>query len=81
MKLRIVRWGNSLAIRLPKELVRAAGWAEGEYVDASMSVDGGISLKPKSWDRGTFLEEVRQARRTMKPGMSVINELRRESGN
>jgi antitoxin MazE len=77
MNLQIARWGNSLAVRLPAEMIRAAGWAEGDQIEAAISVDGGITLKPKAWDRATFVKEMRQARLAMKPGTSVIDELRR----
>lgn len=39
MRATIARWGNSLALRLPKAAAQAAGLAEGDVVD--VREDGG----------------------------------------
>jgi antitoxin MazE len=39
MKVKISKWGNSLAVRLPKAAVEAAGLAEGSEVE--VTVEGG----------------------------------------
>ncbi|MGQ0559069.1 MAG: AbrB/MazE/SpoVT family DNA-binding domain-containing protein [Sphingosinicella sp.] len=36
MKLRIERWGKSLAIRLPEELVEKFGLKEGDRIDSDL---------------------------------------------
>ena len=33
MKMQIGKWGNSLAVRLPKDVVEACGLKEGDYVN------------------------------------------------
>ena len=33
METKISRWGNSLAVRIPKHLAEAAGLAEGDHLD------------------------------------------------
>ena len=77
MNLQIAKWGNSLAVRIPAEYVRSAGIKEGDSVEASLTVDGGLTIRPTAWDRKTFLREVAKARDAMSMGTSVIDELRR----
>jgi antitoxin MazE len=45
MQARISRWGNSLAVRLPRQLADSAGLGEGTAVDLDI-VDGAIRLIP-----------------------------------
>jgi len=77
MNLHIARWGNSLALRLPAEVVRSIGIKEGDSVQASLTADGGLAIRPAKWDRKTFAREVADIRNTMAMGSSVIEELRR----
>ena len=35
--MQVSRWGNSLAVRLPKKLVEEAGLAEGDEVDVRVA--------------------------------------------
>jgi antitoxin MazE len=35
MKLQVAKWGNSLAVRLPRELVDRLGLKEGDTIDAN----------------------------------------------
>jgi antitoxin MazE len=45
MRTQIGRWGNSLAVRLPKIYVKDLGWSEG--VDLEVTVVGdGLLLRP-----------------------------------
>jgi antitoxin MazE len=61
MKLRLARWGNSLAIRLPVACTRAAGLAEGDAVEALVSPAGAITLIPsRRFDRGAFVARARK---------------------
>jgi antitoxin MazE len=46
--LRIARWGNSLAVRLPKTLIHDAGLKEGDEVEAVVAEDGTVTLHPCS---------------------------------
>ena len=77
MNLQITKWGNSLAVRIPAEMARGAGFAEGDIVQASLTIDVGICLQPKNWDRTVFIKEMRLARQQMHEGSSVIDVLRR----
>jgi antitoxin MazE len=45
MRTQVSKWGNSLAVRLPRQVVDAAGLGEGAYVDLDV-VDGAVRLLP-----------------------------------
>jgi antitoxin MazE len=57
MDLQVNRWGNSLAVRLPVELVRALGLSEGDRVHAEalgpkrlgLSVDADTLAGRRAW--------------------------------
>lgn len=77
MHLQVAKWGNSLALRIPAEYARSAGLKEGDSVDASLTPDGGLSIRPTKWDRKAFAREVAAVRDAQPMGASVIEELRR----
>lgn len=77
MNLQIAKWGNSLALRIPADYVRRIGIKEGDSVEASLTADGGLSIRPVKWDRHTFAREINAARNAMQMGTSVMDELRR----
>jgi antitoxin MazE len=76
MRLQVTKWGNSLALRIPVELVRQLGLREGATVLAQMTVDGSLSIRPAQWDRKAFATELDEARVTMRMSDSVLHELR-----
>ena len=45
MDLQIAKWGNSLALRIPSEVVQQLGLREGSMVDARVTVDGSLSAQ------------------------------------
>lgn len=45
MRVRIQRWGNSLAVRIPKAFAEDAGIEQSSMVDLSL-IDGNLVLKP-----------------------------------
>ena len=45
MKARLTRWGNSLAIRIPKEVLDQTHLEEGDLLDLAVSEPGGFSVK------------------------------------
>lgn len=57
MDLRIAKWGNSLAVRIPTDFVRRIGIKEGDCVKASPTVDGGLSIRLAKWNRKAFAKE------------------------
>jgi antitoxin MazE len=77
MNLQIAKWGNSLALRIPADYVRSMGIKEGDQVEASLTIDGGISIRTANWDRKAFGDELKKSRDEMPMGESVIEELRR----
>ena len=56
MKLKIQKWGNSLALRIPKALAIEANVESGSTVDLSLS-DGELKIEPIE-DREYTLEEL-----------------------
>lgn len=79
VRLRVAKWGNSLAVRLPNEYVRKAGLCEGDSVEAEVTPSGGITLVPaKPFDKATFLARTRKSRAGMPETEAVVEKMRRE---
>ena len=79
MRLQLAKWGNSLAVRLPAEFVRAAGLREGDSVDADITLAGEITLTPaKSFDKSAFLQRLRKLRQGMPMTQPVVEKMRRQ---
>lgn len=79
MDLQIAKWGNSLALRIPAEWARRLGLREGATVDAQLTADGVLAIRPAAFDRRAFAAELAAARDTMPMTESVIEELRRNA--
>jgi len=77
MDLQVAKWGNSLALRIPAEYVRSVGIKEGDRVEASLTVDGGLTIRPATWNRKAFSRNLAAARAAMPMGKSVMDEVRR----
>lgn len=60
MHLQVAKWGNSLALRIPADIVRRLGLREGATVEAQLTVDGSLSTRPAQWDRKAFAQELRR---------------------
>lgn len=58
--MRVAKWGNSLAVRLPAELVAELGLKDGDEVQITANADG-IALK-RTPDRLELLAEMRKYR-------------------
>ncbi len=56
MKLKVQKWGNSLALRIPKALAIEANIASGSTVEMSLS-NGELKIKPIE-DQEYILEEL-----------------------
>jgi antitoxin MazE len=76
MNLQIAKWGNSLALRIPAEIVRRLGLREGATVEAQLSVDGTLSIRLARWNRKAFALELTEARSAMPMIEPVMEELR-----
>jgi antitoxin MazE len=46
MRTNVARWGNSLAVRLPRQVAEAANLQEGAEVEISVE-DGKLTIAPK----------------------------------
>ena len=79
ISLQVAKWGNSLAMRLPSELVRRFGLREGDSVDAQITADGALTIRPAGWSRRAFAAELAEAREALPMGRSVVEELRSEA--
>lgn len=77
--LKISRWGNSLAMRIPAEVAQRMGLGDGSRVEASLSSDGTLALRPAGWNRRAFCAELNAARELLPMGSSVIDELRQSA--
>lgn len=76
MDIQVARWGNSLALRIPSEVLRRLGLREGATVEAQITVDGNLSIRPVQWDRKAFALELNESRSTMPMSEPVMQELR-----
>lgn len=79
MNLPIAKWGNSLAVRIPADYVRQIGIKEGDQLEAHLSVDGALNLRPAQWSRKAFAKELLQTRESLPMGTSVMDMLRSEA--
>jgi antitoxin MazE len=79
MRLQLAKWGNSLAVRLPVECVRAAGLKEGDEVEAEVTPIGEIRLTPaQAFDKVAFLERLSRLRAGMAMTEPVVEKMRQE---
>ncbi|MFN0072071.1 MAG: AbrB/MazE/SpoVT family DNA-binding domain-containing protein [Chloroflexota bacterium] len=66
MRLRVAKWGNSLAVRLPVECIRAAGLKEGDEVEADLTSIGEIRLTPcHVFDKSALLDRLNELHATI----------------
>ncbi len=80
MKLQVAKWGNSLAVRLPMECVRAAGLKEGDSIEAAIGPAGEITLTPSHpFDKAVFLKRVRKLRAGMPMTSATVETMRQEA--
>jgi antitoxin MazE len=79
MNIQISKWGNSLAIRIPAEVVRQIHLKEGDKVEVTLSMNGTLIIKPQKLDRKTLAKMARELRDSMKMGKSVMDEVRSEA--
>jgi len=61
MKLRISKWGNSLAVRLPAAFIKTMGAKAGDSVEAEIDSLGKITLaSAQAFDRAAFMQKLRK---------------------
>lgn len=76
MNLQVAKWGNSLAMRIPSDLARRFGLRDGDSVEAQLTADGRLTIRPAGWSRRAFAAELSAAREALPMGTSVMEELR-----
>lgn len=79
MDIQVSRWGNSLAMRLPSDIARRLGLREGDHVEARVTADGALAIRPAGWSRRAFAAELAQAREALPVGPAVLEQLRNEA--
>jgi antitoxin MazE len=65
--MRVAKWGNSLAIRIPADVVEALGLKEGEQVEVTLAGDRTFEIN-RDQSRERALASIRAARWTLPPG-------------
>jgi len=57
MEVKIQKWGNSLALRIPRAFSKDTKISDGSVVDMTMK-KGDIVIKPKVYDLQTMLSKI-----------------------
>jgi antitoxin MazE len=65
--MQVSKWGNSLAVRLPKALVDELGLKEGDELNVVAAKDGAIAIETKEDQRRRALERMAQRNWTLPP--------------
>jgi antitoxin MazE len=76
MNIQISKWGNSLALRIPAAFIKEIQLKDGDRVEATLSKDGSLIIRPQKLDRKAIAAELRAFRATLKMGKSVMDEIR-----
>jgi antitoxin MazE len=67
--MQVSKWGNSLAVRLPKKLVEDLGIAEGDDVNVT-SADAQTIVISKTDDKSDFILKLRQLQKPKPEGFA-----------
>ena len=65
--MQVSKWGNSLAVRLPKKLVEELGLKEGDDVNVVAARDGTIEVETREDQRRRALERMAARNWTLPP--------------
>ncbi|HLI99455.1 MAG TPA: AbrB/MazE/SpoVT family DNA-binding domain-containing protein [Bradyrhizobium sp.] len=65
--MQVSKWGNSLAVRLPKALVDELGLKEGDELDVVASKKGAIEVETREQQRRRALERLASLNWTLPP--------------
>lgn len=76
MNIQISKWGNSLALRIPAAFIKEIHLKDGDRVEATLSSDGALVIRPQKLDRKTLAKMAKELRDSMKMGTSVMDEVR-----
>jgi antitoxin MazE len=66
--MQVSRWGNSLAVRLPKTLVKQLGLKEGDQLNVVAAKDGAIEVETHEDQRRRALERMAARNWTLPEG-------------
>jgi len=78
MNIQISKWGNSLALRIPASFIKEIKLKDGDRVEATLTSEGTLVIKPQKLDRKEIAELIKKVRGSMKMGTSVMDEVRAE---
>ncbi|HYI38839.1 MAG TPA: AbrB/MazE/SpoVT family DNA-binding domain-containing protein [Allosphingosinicella sp.] len=73
LNMKVAKWGNSLAIRIPKDVAKALGINEGDDVELEPGRIGVLRLN-REMTREEALESLRRLRGTMPVGFKFDRE-------
>jgi antitoxin MazE len=73
--MQIAKWGNSLAVRLPAELVRKLGLKEGDHIDL-VKDDGAVKVR-----RQPRADEVLEGLRRFRAKLPAAERLSRDAAH
>lgn len=76
MNIQISKWGNSLALRIPASFIKEIKLKDGDKVEATLSRDGSLIIRPQKLERKEIAAQLRAFRATLKMGKSVMEEVR-----
>ena len=76
MNIQISKWGNSLALRIPAAFIKEIKLKDGDKVEATLSRDGSLIIRPQKLERKEIAAQLRAFRATLKMGKSVMEEVR-----
>ena len=80
MNTQVGKWGNSLAVRLPSDQIKALGLREGAAVEVTLSSSGEIRITPvQPFDKAAFIERLKARLARMPESEPVIGILRNEA--
>jgi antitoxin MazE len=65
--MQVSKWGNSLAVRLPKALVDRLGLKEGDELEVVAAANGAIEVETKEARRQRALDNIRARNWTLPP--------------
>jgi antitoxin MazE len=66
--MQVCRWGNSLAVRLPKALVEQLGLKEGDELNVVAASNGVVEIETRADQRRRALERMAARRWTVPEG-------------
>lgn len=70
--MRVSRWGNSLAVRIPKDIVQALGINEGDEVELTRCAPGVVEVSKLT--REQAIERIRDLAKPLPPGWKFDRE-------